>query len=213
MAQHVRVAEIEDSPPRRPSRQRAAALPAALERFVAAFEGNPQTAGFTVPLLELALGYAKAATVPATLPEAEAKIWRHVGARTDSPSALAQARAMALAKYAEVFSRSIMGDAAVARYLKVDRSRISQRIAERSLFAIPVPGDRMFPRWQFVEHKILPGLREVLVAFDETHPIVIDAWMTTPDDELDLAGTPLSPIVWLQTGGSAAVVADHAALL
>ena len=90
-------------------------------------------------MLESAADVADARTASATLPSGEALIWRQVGARTNHAAATAQTRGWALAMFADVHGRSIVGDAAVARYLKVDRSRISQRIAERSLFAWMCP--------------------------------------------------------------------------
>jgi hypothetical protein len=213
MAQHVRLDEVDEFPPIH-IRPHPAVLAVAIERLTASVERNPAIAGLALALLESAAEIAEASTVRATLPEAEATIWRQVGARPEHTGALAQGRARAMAMFADVYDRSIVGDAAVAKYLKVDRSRISQRIAERSLFAVPVANERMFPRWQFVEHKIVPGLKDVLSAFQRTiHPIVLDVWMTTPDDELQLAGVSLSPIDWLRTGGSAAVVADFAVTL
>lgn len=100
-------------------------------------------------------------------------------------------------------TRSIRGDEPLAQFLGVNRSRVSQRISDRSLYAFTgVGGERFFPRWQFGDHKILAGLRAVFSALDpKIHPLVVDHWARTPSVDLEVEGEKLTPILWVRTGG------------
>ena len=48
-----------------------------------------------------------------------------------------------------------------ASYLKVDASRVRQRLREHSLFGIDYDGEKRLPRFQFERKQVLPGMREV----------------------------------------------------
>src|SRR5271163_4048860 len=52
--------------------------------------------------------------------------------------------------------------AEAARYLKVDVSRIRQRLRERSLYGIDYDGEKRLPLFQFQGRKVIPGLAPVL---------------------------------------------------
>jgi hypothetical protein len=96
-----------------------------------------------------------------------------------------------------------------ARYLKVDVSRIRQRLRERSLYGIEYDGERRLPRFQFERKQVLPGLREVISAMPAgLNPLDVAEWFLSPnpDLELDKHDAPLSPREWLLKGESAAVV-------
>jgi hypothetical protein len=105
------------------------------------------------------------------LPEAEQEIWRSLGAkfkgRPDTVVAAATAAAME-----QLRSESLVGNRAVSKLLGVDPSRISQLTADRALYFFEDAAERYFPRWQFVEHRTLPGLRTVIAAVDQAvHPL------------------------------------------
>lgn len=90
-----------------------------------------------------------------------------------------------------------------ADYLKVDVSRIRQRLRERSLFGIEYDGERRLPRFQFERKQVLPGLREVLGALPENlNPLDVAEWFLSPNPDLEVAGqdVPLSPRDWLLHG-------------
>jgi hypothetical protein len=148
---------------------------------------------------------------PGALPDEERKVWEHAGAQFDE-SAVPIADARAAAAFSELVDRSTCGDAAVASCLKVDRSRISQRLTERSLYAFVGPGEeRYFPNWQFVGHRILPGLKQVLTAIaPECHPLSVDHFFTHINIDLEVDGEPTSPVRWLTTGGPAKIAAELA---
>lgn len=136
------------------------------------------------------------------LPRREQELWKQAGASFDAGATDAVA-ARAAAAFSDLVARSIAGDTAVAELLSVDRSRISQRLRDRSLYAFAQPESRCFPRWQFTDGHTLPGLREALSALDaELHPLVVDHWFSTPSVDLELENGPVSPVTWLATGGN-----------
>jgi hypothetical protein len=90
-----------------------------------------------------------------------------------------------------------------ANYLKVDVSRIRQRLRERSLFGIEYDGERRLPRFQFERKQVLPGLREVIGALPEhLNPLDVAEWFLLPNPDLEVEGqhAPLSPRDWLLRG-------------
>src|ERR1700685_1394358 len=109
-----------------------------------------------------------------------------------------------IADYMALLETSL-STAEAARYLKVDVSRIRQRLRERSLFGIDYDGERRLPRFQFERKQILPGLREVISALPEgLNPLDVAEWFLSPNPDLEVekqAG-PLSPRDWLLKGES-----------
>jgi hypothetical protein len=90
-----------------------------------------------------------------------------------------------------------------AGYLKLDVSRIRQRLRERSLYGIEYDGERRLPRFQFERKQVLPGLREVIGALPEhLNPLDVAEWFLSPNPDLEVAGqdAPLSPRDWLLHG-------------
>jgi hypothetical protein len=149
---------------------------------------------------------------PGGMPSGEREAWERAGARFDE-RAVPIVEARAAAAFAELVERSTCGDNAVAGLLRVDRSRVSQRFTERSVYAFVGPGEeRYFPNWQFVGHRTLPGLKQVLSAIaPELHPLSVDHFFTHSNVDLEVDAEPTSPVRWLATGGSATVVAELAA--
>jgi hypothetical protein len=97
--------------------------------------------------------------------------------------------------------------AEAARYLKVDVSRIRQRLRERSLFGIDYDGERRLPRFQFERKQVVPGLREVISALPEgQNPLDVAQWFLSPNPDLEFENTELSPRDWLLKGESVDVV-------
>jgi hypothetical protein len=97
-----------------------------------------------------------------------------------------------------------------ASYLKVDASRIRQRLREHSLFGIEYDGEKRLPRFQFERKQVLPGIREVLAALPkELSPLDVAEWFLSPnpDLEIDAQEMPLSPREWLIKGHAVEVVA------
>ena len=99
--------------------------------------------------------------------------------------------------------------AEAARFLKVDVSRIRQRLRERSLYGIEYDGERRLPRFQFERKQVLPGLREVISALPEPlNPLDVAEWFLSPNPDLELQkeDAPLSPREWLLRGESVEAV-------
>lgn len=98
----------------------------------------------------------------------------------------------------------------VAEMLGVDAGRIRHRVSDRSLYAFKVGRQLRLPRWQFTSgtpREALPGLRTVLAAVDDdASPVELARFVSTPQADLDLAGTAVTPRDWLLAGRSAAAV-------
>jgi hypothetical protein len=93
--------------------------------------------------------------------------------------------------------------AQAAKYLKVDASRVRQRLREHSLFGIDYDGEKRLPRFQFERQNVIPGMREVLAALPkDLNPLDVAEWFLSPnpDLEMDAQETPLSPREWLLKG-------------
>ncbi|MDR5725878.1 MAG: hypothetical protein RB191_00255 [Terriglobia bacterium] len=92
-----------------------------------------------------------------------------------------------------------------ASYLKVDASRIRQRLREHSLFGIDYDGEKRLPRFQFERKQVVPGIREVIAALPaDLNPLDVAEWFLSPnpDLEIDEQEAPLSPRAWLLKGHS-----------
>jgi hypothetical protein len=90
-----------------------------------------------------------------------------------------------------------------ASYLKVDASRVRQRLREHSLFGIDYDGEKRLPRFQFERKQVLPGIREVIAALPaDLNPLDVAEWFlsSNPDLEINAQEMPLSPREWLLKG-------------
>ena len=90
-----------------------------------------------------------------------------------------------------------------AKYLRVDASRIRQRLREHSLFGIDYDGEKRLPRFQFERKQVIPGIREVIAVLPEgLNPLDVAEWFLSPNPDLEIDGqeTPLSPREWLLKG-------------
>lgn len=103
--------------------------------------------------------------------------------------------------------------AQAASYLKVDASRVRQRLREHSLFGVDYDGEKRLPRFQFERQQVVPGLRQVLAALPkELNPLDVAEWFLSPnpDLELDAREAPLSPREWLLQGQAVEAVVNLA---
>jgi excisionase family DNA binding protein len=92
-----------------------------------------------------------------------------------------------------------------ADLLKVDQSRIRQRLTERTLYGIKVGRTWRLPRFQFKEHGQIRGLDQVLPQLPSTlHPVALQRWLTSPSSDLELDDGAISPLEWLEATGDAA---------
>lgn len=124
-------------------------------------------------------------------------------ARALSQSVVARDRAAAQKQV----RRSSLTTGQVASLLGRLDASVRRSKASGDLYALPSGAGRVvrFPRWQFEDGDVVPGLRVIIPAFPQyTHPLSIQHFMTTPNESLD----QFSPVRWLFDGGEVdAVVA------
>lgn len=174
----------------------------ARDRIAAVAARSPADAAYVDVLLDTVAIVVERPRVAAPLPTAERDLWASVGASFDGARESDNDRKV-IDAFARLLDRSLIGDAAMASALSVDRTRISQRLAEPSLYAFRAGDERCFPRWQVVAGKALRGLHPVLSALDpELHPLRVDRWFTTPHVDLEVDGEPVAPVTWLASGGA-----------
>lgn len=184
----------------------------AFERLLAVAGRGKGDAALVVALLESAADAAERHATLGVLPASEREQWAAVGARFDE-RARGDNDQVLLGAFGVLLAQSVVGDAAMAERLGVDKSRVSQRVAEGSLYAFVAGDDRCFPLWQLAGGRPLPGLKVVVNVMDPSlHPLSVQHWFTSPNVDLEVDGQPVSPAAWLATGGAsqtvAALVAD-----
>lgn len=182
----------------------------ALDRLLAVAGRGSGDAAVVVALLESAADAAESHGVAGALPAAERDQWQAVGARFDKPARRRNDQRL-MGAFGALLDSSVVGDAAMAKLLRVDKSRVSQRVADGSLYAFTAGDERCFPRWQLAKGKPLTGLKTVLRSIDPAlHPLSVDHWFTTAHVDLEIDGKAVSPAFWLTTGGEPLVAADLA---
>jgi hypothetical protein len=98
-----------------------------------------------------------------------------------------------------------------SKHLKVDVSRVRQRLREGTLFGIEYDGERRLPRFQFERRQVLPGLREVLAALPVgMNPLDVAQWFLAPNPDLEVGEKILSPREWLLRGRPVETVVERA---
>jgi hypothetical protein len=138
------------------------------------------------------------------LPAAEMEALRSVGALKDKASVQAENDPLikSQAQYMALLEDSLSA-AVAAKLLRVDVSRVRQRLRERSLFGIEYEGSWRLPRFQFERRLVIPGLAQVLKSLPpDLFPLDIVDWFVLPDPDLQLDSdtAPLSPRQWLLSG-------------
>lgn len=112
--------------------------------------------------------------------------------------------------HAELISRCLTV-AETAKRLGVDTSRVRQRIYARSLYAFKHRGGWLVPAFQLRRRKIVPGLDAAVSALSPAlHPVAVSRWFTTPNPDLVVHDSLVSPIDWLAAGGAPEAVATLA---
>src|SRR4051812_1655264 len=108
--------------------------------------------------------------------------------------------------HAELVSQSLTV-AETAKRLGVDTSRVRQRIYARSLYAFKQGGGWLVPAFQLGRRKLVPGLDVAVSALSPAlHPVAVSRWFTTPNPDLVIDDSTVSPIDWLATGGAPEIV-------
>lgn len=118
-----------------------------------------------------------------------------------------------------VAAEAVLRDSALtvsdaAATVGVDSSRIRHRLLAGRLAGWKDRGGWRLPAWQFVSGGVLPGLETVLAAVPgDQPPLVVAAFMTTPQADLRVEDRPATPREWLLAGGAPDRVAALAATL
>jgi hypothetical protein len=138
------------------------------------------------------------------LSAAETEALRSVGALRDVASVRAENDPLikSQAQYMALLEDGLSA-ADVAKLLRVDVSRVRQRLRERSLFGIEYEGSWRLPRFQFERRLAIPGLAQVLKSLPlDLFPLDVVDWFVLPDPDLQLDSdaAPLSPREWLLSG-------------
>jgi hypothetical protein len=171
-------------------------------------------AGLLVSVLSESLASLTSKAHPQRTVPPEHDVWKSVGAsfRSAEPEVSNQVRHHV--SFDLLQQQCVKGDAEMARMLGVDRTRISQKVKDKSLYAFDGREGRCFPLWQLTNGKPLRELKALIAALDPNlHPLTVDHWISTQNTELEINGKAVSPILWLVTGGSIDLLADLAAQL
>jgi hypothetical protein len=153
------------------------------------------------PLTPAALADRRSTT---DLSAGETEALRSVGALKDKASVQAENDPLikSQAQYMALLEDGLSA-AEAAKLLRVDVSRVRQRLRERSLFGIEYEGSWRLPRFQFERRLVIPGLAQVLKSLPpDLFPLDIVDWFVLPDADLQLDSdaAPLSPREWLLSG-------------
>jgi len=158
------------------------------------------------------LGNARTAPI-STYSEGELDALRSVGAVAE-PWAGSDADPLmdSLTDYVAFLETSFTTTVAAKR-LKLDVSRIRQRIREGSLYAVEHEDGWRLPLFQFERRSVLPGLVHVLASLPRNlHPLDVAEWFLKPHPDLEWgeSDATLSPREWLIRGGALDEVEDLA---
>jgi|SRR6185437_1860432 len=151
-------------------------------------------------------------SIPHALSRTEIDALRSVGLSTErwKTGEHTDPLAQSIADYMALLDTSLTTSEA-AKYLKVDPSRIRQRVRAGSLYGIEYDGEKRLPRFQFERRKILPGLAEVLSELPvHLSPIDVAEWFLSPNPDLEVVERPVSPREWLLSGRSVELVVSLA---
>jgi hypothetical protein len=142
--------------------------------------------------------------VAAAFTASETAALRSVGAFKDDAPITADNNPLlgSQAQYMALLEDSLSA-ADAAKLLKVDVSRVRQRLRDRSLFGMEYEGSWRLPRFQFDGRHVIPGLAPVLRALPtDLFPLDVVDWFLLPDSDLQLDSdaVALSPRDWLLSG-------------
>ncbi len=122
--------------------------------------------------------------------------------------------ARAAFEYAVLVATGLTTQAAAKR-LRVNDSRVRQRLGERALYGIKTGDEWRLPAFQFERDGLVPGIDRVFPRLPQNlNPVAVHRWFHTPNPDLEEREGPaavLTPLQWLQTGNDPSVVADLAA--
>ena len=120
-------------------------------------------------------------------------------------------------EYAALRATALTTKEAAAR-LRVNDSRIRQRLADRALYGLKVDDEWRLPIFQFAEEEgLVPNIERVLPCLAESLAVIaVFHWFTSPNPDLSSPEThdePVAPLAWLKLGLDPEEVAELAAQL
>ena len=157
------------------------------------------------------VGTASASEPASQLSEAEVSDLRSAGLHADAGlGPYERVRAATVAQMA-VLLASTLTVAEAADRLGLDLSRVRQMLSDRSLIASNDGWEWRILDLQFAGDRLVPNITDVAPAFPEGMPLLAIAnWLTMPEADLEVAGSPVSPLEWLSGGGDPERVAHLA---
>lgn len=131
----------------------------------------------------------------------------------EDPDAYRRRMVSSTVAYTALLATALTTEQAADR-LGVDPSRIRQRIAERTVWAIKDGRRWLLPAVQFDGNRMVRGLDTLLpLLLQGEHPLTVQGLLTTSQAVLAVDGEPESILDWLRSGGdiaaAAAVVDAH----
>ena len=119
-------------------------------------------------------------------------------------------------EYAALRATALTTKQAAAR-LRVNDSRIRQRLADKALYGLKVDDEWRLPIFQFGDEGLVPSVERVIARLDENlSAIAVFRWFTSPNPDLaspETGDTPISPLAWLKLGLDPEPVVELAAQL
>lgn len=160
----------------------------------------------------LALPETRRLEAEAALTGAEAEVLRDGAFDLSEPPEADGPLARGVARFASLIATSLSTVEASER-LRVNPSRIRQRLGEGSLFGFKLADDWKVPAFQFADDGLVPGIGQVVSSLpNDLHPVAVATWFETPNPDLvdEASGSALTPLQWLRLGLSPEVVAELA---
>jgi hypothetical protein len=138
------------------------------------------------------------------------------GVEPVSEEDLAVVQARAASAFQELRDASLTVDEAAVR-LRVNTSRVRQRLGERSLYGLKDGNTWLLPAFQFRPKGLVPGVGVVVRSLPpDISPLAAAQWFTSPNPDLctrDEDERPLTPLQWLLGGHPPEAAAELAAAL
>jgi len=160
----------------------------------------------------LALPETRRLEAEAALTGAEAAVLRDGGFDLAAPPEADGPLARGVARFASLIATSL-STAEAAERLRVNPSRIRQRLGEGSLYGFKLADDWKIPTFQFTDEGLVPGIGQVVRSLpNDLHPVAVATWFETPNPDLvdEASGSALTPSQWLRLGSSPTVAAELA---
>ncbi|MCK5796091.1 MAG: hypothetical protein KAI47_02855 [Deltaproteobacteria bacterium] len=124
--------------------------------------------------------------------------------------------ARGIADYASLVANSLsVSDA--AKHLKVEASRVRQRLGDRTAYGFKYRGTWKLPSFQFDKNGLVPDIDLVTRSLPtDLHPVAVLTWFTSPNVDLPSPGSkdaPMSPLDWLRSGNEPKIIVELATAL